>query len=257
MSDNLICEHISVSRKQTWDECPQKYKYRYHLKTVSTEPVQPYFVYGKLVHKIAEEYVREQGQREIKEITKDCLTGKIEIEKNTPPPVLSSEYMNKLPEHTKNIKLISDRIGFDGHLEWPFYIDLQAPDQHLIKGFIDRLIIRGDKYFILDYKTTKKGFYRKNQNTIRKDLQLRCYARIIQKEFGAEADKIMCALYYLEGGDLISSKFDQESLESAEKEIHDTYKNIISTHPDEVQGRVGQQCSRCDYRKVCVWYSLT
>lgn len=255
--DHLICEHISVSRKQTWTECQQKYKFRYHLKMLPVGPVQPYFVYGKLVHKIAEVYVQEQGQRLIEDITSDCLNGIIEIEKGQAPPVLDSSYKKKLPEHIRNLKQLSDRIGYDGHLEWPFKFDLQPPDEHFIVGFIDRLIIRGEKYFILDYKTTKKGFWRKNSNTIRKDLQLRCYARILQKEFGAKAENIKAALYYLEGGDLVATNFTQESLNSAEEEMHDAYNQIINTNQNDVYGRVGDQCKRCDYKSVCPFYSLT
>ncbi len=248
---------MSVSRKQTWNECQQKYKYRYHLKMIPEGPIQPYFTYGKLVHKIAEVYVQEQGQRPIEDISHDCLQGIIEVDKGQPPPVLGADYKKKLPEHLRNIKQLTDRIGFDGHLEWPFHFDLQPPDQHFITGFIDRLIIRGDKYFILDYKTTKKGFWRKNQNTIRTDLQLRCYARVVQKEFGAQPENIRAALYYLDGGDLIATKFNEESLVTAEQELHDTLKQIRSTHPDDVYGRVGDQCKRCDYKKICSWYSLT
>lgn len=257
MSEGLVCEHISVSRKQTWNECQAKYKFRYHLKLIPEGPPQPYFAYGKLVHKIAEEYVREQGQRPIEDIAHDCLHGVIEVEKGQPPPVLEAEYRKKLPEHLRHVKQLNDRIGFDGHLEWQFHYDLQPPDEHFITGFIDRLIIRGDKYFILDYKTTKKGFWRKNQNTIRNDLQLRCYARVVQRTFNAEPENIRAALYYLEGGDLIATKFSAESLASAEQELHDTYNEIIGTHPDDVYGRVGDQCRRCDYRKICPFYSLT
>lgn len=255
--ENLICEHISVSRKQTWSECQAKYKFRYHLKMIPDGPIQPYLTYGKLVHKIAEVYVQEQGKRLISDIAHDCLHGNIEVEKDQPPPVLEPEYKKKLPDHLRNIKQISDRIGYDGHLEWPFRIDLNPPNNEIMVGFIDRLIIRGEKYFILDYKTTKKGKWRKTPNNIGKDLQLRCYARVVQREFGAKAENIRAALYYLEGGDLISTKFTEQSLITAEQELHEAYKEIIGTHPNDVYGRVGDQCRRCDYRKVCSFYSLT
>jgi hypothetical protein len=257
MSEYLVCEHISVSRKQTWENCQQAYKYRYHLKIIPDVPQQPYFTYGKLVHKIAEVYVQEQGKKPIEEITSECLNGTIEIEKNLPPPILNADYKKKLPDHVRHIKTLTDRIGFDGILEHPFKFDLDPPNEHFVVGFIDRLIIRGDKFFILDYKTTKKGMWRKNSNTIRKDLQLRACARVVQKEFGAKAENIKAALYYLEGAELVATKFNDHMLLTAEQELHDAYKQIRSTNPDDVRGRVGDQCRRCDYRKVCSWYSLT
>lgn len=256
--ENLICEHISVSRKQCWSECQAKYRFRYHLKIVPDGPIQPYFVYGKVVHKIAEIYVLEKGKKPIEEIAAECLNGTILVEEHQKaPPILDSDYKKKLPSHLRNIKQISDRIGYDGHLEWPFHYDLEPPNEHFITGFIDRLIIRGDKYFILDYKTTKKGFWRKNANTIRTDLQLRCYARVIQKTFDAKPENIHAALYYLEGGDLVSTKFTEHSLITAEQELHDAYKEIRSTNANDIYGRVGDQCRRCDYRKICPFYSLT
>lgn len=255
-TEKLICEHISVSRKQTWQSCQQAYKFRYHLKIKPEGPVQPYFTYGKLVHKIAEVYVQEQGQRNIEDIAIDCLNGTIEIEKNEPPPVLDAEYKKKLPEHIRNIKKFTDRIGYDGHLEYPFRLELNPPSEFFMVGFIDRLIIRGDQYFIIDYKTTKKGFWRKNANTIRTDLQLRAYGRVVQRMFNAKPENIRAALYYLEGGDLVSTKFNQESLLTAEEELFNAYQEIVNTHPNDVYGRVGDQCKRCDYKKICHFYSL-
>ena len=55
-------EHLSVSRKQLWDQCNQAYKYKYHLRLASQEPEPEYFLYGKLVHKVAEEYVKNRNK---------------------------------------------------------------------------------------------------------------------------------------------------------------------------------------------------
>jgi CRISPR/Cas system-associated exonuclease Cas4 (RecB family) len=258
ITDYLTCEHMSVSRRQLWSDCQNAYKFRYHLKIIPDEPVKPYFVYGKVIHKIIEEYTREQGKRAIESIAADVLNGKIETEPGAGVPFLEPDYQKKLAGHLRNLKTLTDKIGYDGYLEWKFHYDIQPPDKHFITGFIDRLIIRGDKYFILDYKTTKKGFWRKNANTIRKDLQLRCYARVVQKEFGAKAENIRAALYYVDSGngDLISTRFSEESLITAEQELHDAYKEITSTKPEDVYGRVNDQCKRCSYRKICSFYSL-
>lgn len=254
----MIIEHISVSRKQTWDDCQQKYRYRYHEKIIPEGPTQPHFVYGKVVHKIAEVYVEEQGKRDIFDIAEDVKSGVILTEAHNPdPPDLDANYRKKLPNHLRNLKELTDRIGFDGHLEWKFEYDLDPPHHRSVLGFIDRLVIRGDKYFILDYKTTKKGFWRKNKNTIKKDLQLRCYGRVIQKTFGAKAENINAALFYLEGANLISVKFTDDMLLAAEEELLQAYKDIESTPPEEAYGRVGDQCRFCDYKNMCPFYSLT
>jgi CRISPR/Cas system-associated exonuclease Cas4 (RecB family) len=250
-------EHISCSRKQTYDECAQKYKYRYHLKLIPEGPAAPYLTYGKMVHRVAEEFVKGQGMVPIEEIAKDILTGRILLEEGVAAPPLDGEYKKKFPEHCRHIKELTNRIGFDGKIEWTFKYDLDPPNNRLVTGVIDRVIVRGDKYFILDYKTTKKGFWRKNSNTIKKDLQLRCYGRVVQREFGAKAENIRAALFYLEGAELVSVRFNDEMLESAERELLESYKTIEAANPDEVFAWTGEKCRRCDYRKVCPFYSLT
>jgi len=247
-------EHISVSRKQCFDTCKAQYKYRYHLKIVSDVPVADHFTYGKIVHKVAECYVEEKGKRAIEDIASDVLNGKIFLEGTSISPPLPSQYKNKFPQHLNNVKTISDRIGFDGELEWGFNYDLDPPNNKLIKGFIDRLIIRGDKFFILDYKTTKQGIWRKNKSNIGKDLQLRTYGKIVQNTFGAKPENIKAALFYLEGAELVSTGFTQESLDSAQQELIDTYDHIVSSDPALVAGSVGNHCRFCDYRKICTFY---
>lgn len=257
LKDKLICEHISVSRKQIWEDCQAKYRFRYHLKVKSPEPEQPYFAYGKLVHKIAEVYVQEKGKRKIEDISSDCLNGRIEIETGSGVPDIEKSYLKRLPAHLKNIKNLNDQIGFDGKTEYLFKYDLDPPNGFYLTGLIDRLIIRGEKAFIIDYKTTKKGRWRKNANTIRKDLQLRCYAKVVQLEFGIAPENIRAALYYLDGPDLVATKFNKESLDKAQEDLLNAFKHIVSTSPDDVYGRVGDQCRRCEYRKLCPFYSLT
>jgi len=252
--EKLFCEHISVSRKQCWDECQAKYKYRYHLKITPDVPEQPYFGYGKLIHKIAETYVEQQGKVDIQSIANDCLSGKIQVEENKPPFVLSGDYISKFPKHVESIKKLSDKIGYDGHIEWGFDYDLDPPNNLCIVGFIDRLIVRNGEYYIIDYKTSKISKYRKNPTTIKTDLQLRMYARIVQKTFNVSPDKIKAALYYLEGEELVAAKFSEQALIDAEKELYDAYKHILNTNANNVFYNSGYHCSRCDYRNVCPVY---
>lgn len=247
-------EHISVSRKQCFDTCQEQYKFRYHLKIVSEEPQADHFTYGKIVHKVAECYVQEQGKKAIESIASDVLNGKIFLEGTTVSPPLPYQYKQKFPLHLKNIKIITDKIGYDGELEYGFNYDLDPPNNKIIKGFIDRLIIRGDKYFILDYKTTKQGIWRKNKSNISKDLQLRTYGKIVQNKFGAKPENIKAALFYLEGAEIVSTGFTQESLDSAQQELIETYNHIVSSNPNNVRGSVGNHCRFCDYRKICTFY---
>lgn len=256
--------HISVSRSKCFDTCAQQYKYRYHLKLASPKPEPIYFVYGTIVHKIAELYVESKGSQSIIDITNDIVTRKIPVEEDRFCPDLPEEYKKKLNKHVKAIQNLTDKVGCDGIVEHEFLYDLDPPNNKCAKGFIDRLILRdkdgktcdghevkAEKAFIIDYKTTKKGKFRVNSDTVKKDLQLRTYARIVQKEFGIPAHNIKAALYYLDGENLIGAQYSEESLNDVEKELLTAFNMIQKSDPDKVWGRVGWHCKTCDYENIC------
>lgn len=254
-------EHISVSRKECFDECWTKYRFRYHEKLPSPFPEPPYFAYGKTVHKIAEVYVQKQAEMPINEVTKLILSGKIPIEerfgKVTFAPHLSPEYRDRLPEHLRSIERLVKLMGTKGLTEFPFEYDLDPPNRCLVNGVIDRLIENKNKYWIIDYKTTKPGKWRKTPQTITNDVQLRCYARFVQRQYNVPAENIQAALFYLEkGGDtnLVGARFSNESLIGVEQELLKTYRQIENMTPQEARGRVGEHCRRCDYRGLCPYF---
>jgi RecB family exonuclease len=248
-------EHISVSRSKSYGQCHYYYKLKYHDKIPNPGVEQFYFTYGKVIHKIAETYVGERAARSLAEISTDVLRGKIEIEPGKKAPPLPADYKRRMPGHLASIQKLTTQIGTDGILEYPFKFDLDPPHEKRAVGFIDRLILKGKSAFILDYKTTKKGPYRVNKSTVASDLQLRSYARVIQRDFNIKPENISAALYYLEGGDLVATKFNEESLASAEAELLDYYNKIQAHDPAKAWGTTGQHCARCEYNKMCPFYS--
>jgi len=254
----MYINHISVSRKDVFTTCEQKYKFRYHLKIKSPDPEPYYFTYGNIVHKAAEEYVRHKGEISLGEIANQVVEGKILLENfDSAPPAMPIEYKRKFKRHLEAIGRLTEKIGFSGELEYPFEHDLDPPNSKLFVGLIDRLITsENGTYLILDYKTTKKGRYQKTTDTIRKDLQLRCYSKAVQKQFNVPADKIQAALFYADGvpkdgNSLLRVQFSQKSLDSAEEELLTTYNRIVEKDPRAVRGSVGHQCSRCEYKSLC------
>lgn len=250
-------EHISVSRKKCYETCPYQYKLKYHLKTPSPVPEPVYFAYGKLVHKIAEVYVERKGETSVGEIAQQVLRGKIEIDDGVTIREVPSDYKNKFQKHLRAIQKATSKMGFDGEVEWPFKYDLDSPHGRNVVGFIDRLIIRGNKAYILDYKTSKKSKWRVNKNTVKQDPQLRTYCRMVQKHYGFAPENIKAALLYLEGEELVAASYTEASLALMEQELLDTYKSIQESDPDKVWGRVGGHCKLCDYSSLCPFYKST
>ena len=248
-------EHISVSRTQCFHECEMRYKYKYHLKIpAAEEPI--YFLFGKVVHKIAECFTRAKGKIPIAKISQDILSGKIELEPGKKSAALPLEYRRKLPNYLKHLIKLTEHIGFDGEIEWKFDLDLEPPNKKILTGLIDRLIQKNGRIFILDYKTTKKGKFRKTKETIHSDLQLQTYCRIAQRTFGVSADKIQAALYFLEDGQIVSVNFSQNVLDSVEVRLLDAYRAIEAKNADHVIGRVGQHCNNCDYKAICPFFRI-
>jgi len=254
----LNIEHMSVSRHGVWTQCEQQYKYKYHLKTVSDRPEPGYFIYGKIVHRAAEEYVKLKGKRPILHCVGDVFRGTLLLEDDQKePPKLPPEYSKeKLVEHLRAVEKLHDRIGFSGEVEWPFLFDLDPPNKRCVKGFIDRLIFTkdGEKAFILDYKTSKKNSWRKTRSNINQDLQLRTYAHIVHKTFGVPAENIRGALFYLEGSELVDARFTQQSMDTAAQELLSAYKQIQAKPANQVWGNPGRHCERCEYAGICPFF---
>lgn len=253
--------HISISRDGVWQECKKKYHYRYHLDMLpAVEPI--YFLYGKIVHKIIETYTEARGQRNINDVTNAVLNGEILLEEahgdkpaKKMETILPLDYRNKLPQHLNSFMKLSKLVGFEGEVEWEFEHDLEPPHKRLLNGFIDRLIRKPDSCLIIDYKTTKPGPYRKTKHTIGGDLQLQCYARVVQKNFGYKANQITCALFFLDGGEFLQTQFSQETIDGVEKKLLKSYKDIESYDPNQVVGTVGKHCYRCDYKQTCPFFN--
>lgn len=254
----MIIEHISVSRKGCIDECEARYKYRYHDKKPRDDGIEEpfYFIYGNIVHTIAEEFIRKEGKIPLNIIANSVLKGDIEYRKGEKAPKLPADYKKRFPGHIRALERLNSKIGNSGITEYEFHYDLDPPNKRYVKGFIDRIIQKGDKFFIIDYKTTKKGKYRKNRATIITDLQLRTYANVVKRNFGAKAKDITAALFYLEGGDLFPATFSEASLIAAESELLEAYKRIEVKDPKKIIANVGKHCERCDYRYSCPFIKL-
>lgn len=256
----MIIKSISVSRKDCFEQCQQLYKYRYHLKIKLDETKEPpHLTYGTLIHRISELYVKNKGEVKIETIMNDLVNKKIPLSvdkygKETFLGSIPQEYKMKLPEHLSNIKKINDQIGFDGLTELEFELDLDPPNKKLLIGHIDRLIEKNKKYFVLDFKTNKESAWRKTKEDLQKDVQLKTYAAVVKEIHGAKAEDINVALFYVSGGNLVSTKFTELTINNTKKDMLDTYKKIENTNPDTVVGKVGWWCKHCDYKSICPFY---
>lgn len=249
----MKCQHMSVSRDSTWKQCRQKYKYKYHLEIVKDGPPADYLIFGKAVHKIIEIYTKDKGVSDIGTIAKQVLNGDIEIEPGQ-KAVLPIYYKNQIKTHLYNFLKLSDKLGFDGEVEWKFNIDLDLPNNKILTGFIDRMVPKKDHFIIIDYKTTKPGAWRKTRETVIHDLQLQCYAWVVMNQFKVDPKKIITALYYLSDGELVSVSFSNKTLNRVPEYLLESFLDIENTNSDNVIGTTGSHCKNCDYNNICPFW---
>lgn len=250
-------EHLSVSRSGCFDLCKQQYKFRYHLKVLADKPEQQYFTYGKLVHTAAEIYVESKGARPIHDIVTDLLQGRINFDGSQNMHNLDADYFKKIYAHTSVIERFTQKVGFDGEIEYEIKYDLDPPNNRTFLGYIDRLIVKNDRAIIIDYKTSKKNKYRKNKVTIKKDLQLNAYALYVSQKFSIAPENIQAALVYLEEPEVVSTNFTLKGLEETKEFLRKSYIDIESYPEEKVKGSVGFHCQRCDYNESCTFYSFS
>lgn len=244
-------EHISVSRAGSYENCNEYYKYKYHLKIPNPGPEFEHFIYGKFIHKIIEEYTKNRGKKEVKEIIKEIQEEGLEGKKLN----LSSMYKKRIQPDVLNFLKLSKKIGYEGEVEKNFSIDLDEPNKKLVVGFIDRLINLGDRIVIIDYKTTKQGPWRKTPETVIDDLQLQCYCWVAMREFNLPAEKISAGLYYLLDGQMVAAKFSTKTLEELPKKLLKIYNEISESDPSNTIGNVSSNCNRCEYRDMCPFFA--
>ena len=239
---------ISVSRKSVWDQCTQLYRYKYHLKIPPPGEEPFYFTYGKLVHKISEEFVSRKGKTALGKVALLVLEGKIPIdEKNGKPvfaPSLPAAYKKRLPGHIDAIAKITKQLGTSGIVEYEFLYDLDPPNKKFVRGFIDRIIKKKDNYFILDYKTSKKK--EKSEN----NLQMALYSEAILRDAvpGINGNPGNASLHFLRYGDdpLSSHNFSEDDLEISREKIREV-ANGIRTGSFETK-KSDYNCQYCDYK---------
>lgn len=252
--------HLSVSRKNVWDLCQQKYKFQYHLN-IDTLKEEPYFfTYGKAIHKIAQLFIENKGEVPLSEIATDVVKKKIPIDKKNGEDIylenIPKEYKDKFPKHLESFKKLNEKIGNEGITEFEFRYDLDPPNKKYAYGFIDRIIEKNGIYYIIDYKTSKDNNFRKRGSKLIKDLQLRTYALVLSRLNGVHPNNIRVALYYLEGSELVGAKFNEKALEETQKELLECYDAINNADPDKVWGNVGSWCKNCDFVKLCPFYKI-
>ena len=245
-----IHSHSSLS---TFEQCPQKYKYRY------IEKIKPEFKMsieahlGKSVHDTlewiynsvinenktpkAEEIINYYSQRWIDTLDEDM--------KKVNNFLSEKDYFNKGVQFLMNYYTKYSPFK-DGTLECEKRILINL-DGHQLQGFIDRLVFNEKKneIEIHDYKT---GNFLPSREQIEQDRQLALYSIAIQELFGGDK-KICLTWHYLAHNQKICLYKTQKQIEQLKNQLIELIKKIEST--EHFPHYVSKLCDWCEYKYAC------
>ena len=229
--------HKSASSLKTWDTCPLQFYADKVLKTPRTEPHDLTKV-GSAVH-LAFERSKDSGG------TSEALPEACEDS-----GVVSADYINMADELTKTC---NDWGWWDGIED----LDLCEPEQEFlidlgdgvkVKGFIDRLDIKGNTATILDIKTQARKF---TVDQLRENLQADIYNLAARKLFPQIHGPIRVEFWVLRH-EIQAVPRTEEDAAKTEAMLRDRGGEILAW-PEEKHppAHIGNHCRWCNYADEC------
>jgi len=245
----------SHSRLNTFEQCPQKFKYKYldKLKPEIEKTIETHL--GSAVHKTLE-WIYSR----VKETEQDLKIGEI-IEKYT------EEWQKEFSENILIVKKqFSARDYFNKGVQFlidyyykhsPFkdgtiacekgiLIELNG-EECKIQGFIDRLVynLETREYEVHDYKTAN---FLPSQERLDKERQLALYSLAIKEIYGKEQE-VLLVWHFLAHNKTMKSRRTNSQLENLKKETIELIKKVESAK--EFPRNRSALCDWCEYKNIC------
>ncbi|MFP6641244.1 MAG: PD-(D/E)XK nuclease family protein [Myxococcota bacterium] len=245
----------SHSRLSSFEQCKQKFQFRYLLEIPEeTEGVEAFV--GKRVHEILERLYQFVGREELPSLRRVLERYHAEFDEHYDPDRIRIVRTELDVAHYRElgVRCLSDfyrnRYPFDQDetlgLEYHVLIDLGGDGRHRVQGFIDRVSRTPDGTIeIQDYKTGKWVPSRKQLDL---DRQLALYQLGLMADFGAEQPMRLVWLYLARGRTLTSTR-TPEQLEQLRRETIVLIDHVEATR--EFPTRKSNLCNWCEYKGIC------
>lgn len=249
---------ISYSSIDTYNQCPQKYKFQEidHIRVPKSKEA----VFGTVVH----DSLKFMFQKDPLFPTLDEV---IDYFRNKWPEGAfnsSAESSIFFDEGVKMIKNFYKKnspwnfsiVDLESHFEVPIEADNGAV--HILAGKIDRIDKLNDgEYEIIDYKTGKRM---PSQDSLNSDLQLSLYSLGLQKRWPhLKPNNIKLSLYFLKHGEKLSTVSNEETTGKAKSHVLKTIFDIEEKlrKNSVFEPMPGPLCDWCGYKPMCpAWRHL-
>jgi len=219
---------LSASKISTFKTCPLQYYAKYELKL--RDEAGPAAWVGTAVHSVLEYIVKHKKVPDIKAI---CIA-------------------NKVPNEIKLVKDLALKTIKNGYLVKPeiivdveYEFKVQLNDKVQLYGFIDRLDIEGDKATIIDIKTGKKPYTKKE---LANNYQAKLYSIACKKDF-PEIKTIDVIFWFVRNQERQLLEFNLSDIKKFETEVISIYNDIeqcVEPMPTKFKW-----CSYCIYNDQC------
>ena len=250
----------SHSKLETFEQCKQKYKFRYIDKIeIKEKPIEAFL--GSVVRETLEWLYQQVKQKKLPSIDETIIYYIASWEKSYTPEVYIVRHGLKTADYfnmgiTFILNYYTKHHPFDDNTletEKRICIKLDEPGKNKLTGIIDRLVHNTEKneIEIHDYKTAN---ILPTKEKIDNDRQLALYSIAIKEEFGSNK-KVKLIWHYLAFNEKLVSERTDEQLEQLKKETLKLIGQIESE--TEFAASKSILCDWCQFKKMCPAWGQT
>lgn len=241
--------YLSYSQIESFENCPQQYRFRYIQKIPTTPSAALSF--GDAIHKTMQAFyqaVKNNQDPQIKDLLKMFENNWISV------GYASKKHEREMKKKGEEILTAYFQKSYDPKnipqdLEQLFTIKI-SPDLK-IGGKIDRVdLLDNGKLEIIDYKTGKMPSNEKLENS----LQMTVYALAASDPgiYNKKPEEVVMSFYFFENQEKVSTTRTKEQLEEAKKLILSKKEEMEKSN---FEPKPGNLCDFCEYRLLCEAWS--